>query len=240
MRIAVLEDDKNELAELLLALKEGWNPIGTVECYNSGEQLLLSAIANNFDIAFLDIYMKNESGIDIAKKLLEISPNAEIVFTTTSLDHAIKAFELIALHYLVKPVTKEMIKDLLQRYNAKIKKKRPVILVKVGRNHQLLFLDQITYLQSNNHMTIINLLGSKSISVYSKISDLEKELDECFVRIQRGIIVNMSFIDRMDSKECVLQNGEKIMLSRKEKRIIRKIYENYIFKCLEQQENKYD
>lgn len=57
MRIAVLEDDKNELAELLLALKEGWNPIGAVECYNSGEQLLLSAIANNFDIAFLDIYM---------------------------------------------------------------------------------------------------------------------------------------------------------------------------------------
>lgn len=240
MHIAVLEDDKNELAELLLALKEGWDPIGAVECYDSSEQLLLNSTVNDFDIAFLDIYMNDESGIDIAQKLLEISPNTEIVFTTASLDHAIKAFELNALHYLIKPVTNEMIKELLQRYNAKIKKKRPVILVKVGRNHQLLFLDQITYLQSNNHTTIINLLDSKSISVYSKISDLEKELNESFVRIQRGIIVNMSFIDRMDSKECVLQNGEKIMLSRKEKRIIRKIYENYIFKCLEQQENKYD
>lgn len=240
MRIAVLEDDKNELAELLLALKEGWNPTGIVECYDSGEQLLLTSANNDYDIAFLDIYMINENGIDIAQKLLEISPNTEIVFTTTSLDHAIKAFQLNALHYLVKPITKEMMEDLLQRYNAKIKKKRPVILVKVGRNHQLLFLDQITYLQSNNHTTIINLLGSKSMTVYSKISDLEKKLNECFVKIQRGIIVNMSFIDRMDSKECVLKNGEKIMLSRKERGLIRDIYENYIFKCLERQENKYD
>ena len=115
MHIAVLEDDKNELAELLLALKEGWDPIGAVGCYDSSEQLLLNSTVNDFDIAFLDIYMNDESGIDIAQKLLEISPNTEIVFTTASLDHAIKAFELNALHYLIKPVMQRRLM-LLQRH----------------------------------------------------------------------------------------------------------------------------
>lgn len=239
MRIGILEDNKEELAELLSTLKDGCNST-KVNCFDSGEELLLKASIYDFDLVFLDIYMDDENGIDIARKLLKISPNTEIVFTTVSLDHAVDAFEINALHYLVKPITNEMIEVVFQRYNAKRKEKRPVILVKVGRNNQLIFLDQINYLQSSNHATIISLSNSRVISVYSKISDLEKELDDSFVKIQRGIIVNMNFIEKMDSKECILQNGEKIMLSRKEKANIKETYENFIFKCLERQSNYYD
>lgn len=240
MQIAILEDNQAELKELLVLLEEN-NADDEIMCFDNGKQLLSAVISGVvFELAFLDIYMFNESGLDIAKELQMRTPNIEIVFTTTSVDHAINAFDLNALHYLVKPITKEKLAEVFLRYQAKNSHKRPVILIKDGHHHRTIFLDKINYLQSNNHTIDIYLSDGKVLSIYARIRDLEKDLGDSFIKLQRGIIVNMDFIERMGGKECLLLNGEKIMLSRKSKNIIHKTYENYIFKCLEKRGNYYD
>ena len=240
MKIAILEDNQDELKELLDVLALNDNSKDEITCFDNGKQFLSSVKAGvSFELAFIDIYVLNENGLDIAREVQTMAPNIEIVFTTTSLDHAITAFDLNALHYLVKPVTKEKVDEVFIRYQAKNSRKRPVIIIKDGHQHRTLFLDQIDYLQSDNHMIDIYLSDGKMLSIYANIKDLEKDLGDTFIKLQRGIIVNMAFIEKMDSKECLLQNGEKVMLSRRNKSAIREVYENYVFKCLEKRGNEH-
>ena len=68
-----------------------------------------------FDIVFLDIYLPGENGVDVAGELQRVSPETGIAFVTTSEEHAVDAFSLHALHYLVKPVTTEGIVEAFRR-----------------------------------------------------------------------------------------------------------------------------
>ena len=100
MRIAVCDDDPRELEHFEKAL-QGWDPTRKAEKFLDGASLLEAAKGvPDFDIAFLDIYMPGESGVDIARALREISPETGIAFVTTSTEHAVDAFSLNALHYL--------------------------------------------------------------------------------------------------------------------------------------------
>ena len=105
MRIAVLDDDRQETEALEEALR-GWDPTRSAECFADGASLLAAAkVQPPFTVAFIDIYLPKENGVEIAKELASISPKTDIVFVTTSREHAVQAFEVGAVHYLVKPVT---------------------------------------------------------------------------------------------------------------------------------------
>ena len=120
MRIAVCDDEAKEREQFLQAMKS-WDPDLTAEQFPSGASLLKAAkTPPPFDIIFLDIYLPGENGIDIASTLEEISPTTGIAFVTTSEDHAVAAFSVNALHYLVKPVTAEGIAAAFSRLRERI------------------------------------------------------------------------------------------------------------------------
>lgn len=115
MRIAVCEDDAMECGQFMDALR-GWDPTRSAEVFSDGASLLQAAkVSPPFSIAFLDIYLPKENGMDVAAALREISPETELVFVTTSREHAVEAYSLSALHYLVKPVTTEGIREAFRR-----------------------------------------------------------------------------------------------------------------------------
>lgn len=115
MRIAVLDDDFQETEDFVDALKQ-WDSTRNAECFFDGATLLKAAERlPHFSVAFLDIYLPTENGIDIATSLRKISPEAEIVFVTTSEEHAVEAFSLNAVHYIIKPVKTEDIREAFLR-----------------------------------------------------------------------------------------------------------------------------
>ena len=73
----------------------------------SGVESVEMYMKRKYDLVFMDIMMPGISGIDISKKILEIDPNAIIIYVTSSIDYAVKAFEQFAFHYLVKPISEE-------------------------------------------------------------------------------------------------------------------------------------
>ena len=89
----------------------------------------------SFDIVFLDIYMLREDGVDIARILNKISPETRIVFVTTSEEHAVSAFSLDALHYLVKPVTTEGNRRIVPAINRVPRKAERNALTFCGRGY---------------------------------------------------------------------------------------------------------
>lgn len=234
MRIAICDDDKQE-QQLLIDALHGWDPTRSAECFIDGESLLQAAKAEPpFSIVFLDIYMPGIDGIETAKKLLKISPQTGIVFVTTSTDHAVEAYSLKAVHYLVKPVTTAGVREAFKRVQH-TQELRGVLPVKVGREVQMIYIDEIMTLQSANHQTDIMLKSGRVITTYTQLGELKEQLDDSFLQIQRGLVVNMEFIECMQSDSFMLRSGQKLLMSRKDKAAIREAFNEYIFRRLEQQ-----
>ena len=229
MRIAVCDDDLREMEQLESALK-GWDPTRSAEKYFSGAALLASAKQQPpFDIVFLDIYLPGENGIDIATELRTISPDTGIVFVTVSRDFAVEAFSLYAMHYLIKPVTTDGIIEAFKRLTEFRAKKRVSITLKSGTNRHTVFLDQICLVESDNHSVNILLTDGRRLKIRMSFSDIEQKMDKNFLRINRGIIVNMDYIAQMGTNICVLRDGLSLPINIRQNTAIRAAYDNYVF-----------
>ena len=103
MRVAICDDSKNDADMIRFSLMDITDDLETV-WFGTGAELIESIKSGVFyTLVFQDIYLENEIGMDIAKAVKELSPDTQIVFVTTSLDHAIDAFKVQAIDYLVKP-----------------------------------------------------------------------------------------------------------------------------------------
>lgn len=232
MRIAICDDEKKSREQLVDAL-HGWDPTRRPECFSDGASLLQAAQgAEYFDIVFLDIYLPGENGVDIAGELQKLSPQTGIVFVTTSREHAVDAFSLHALHYLVKPVTTEGVVEAFRRLAQLQSPKRSAITLTSGQERHTVYLDELSYIQSINHATEVFLTRGRHIRVWMPLSELESRLGESFLRINRGTIVNMEQIEQMGIDSCILRDGTKLDFTRRERTAIRAAYDNYLFSRL--------
>lgn len=229
MRIAIVDDDKREREQFMTAL-HGWDPTRQPECFHNGSTFLTAADQSPpFDIAFLDIYMPGENGVEVAEKLKKISPGTEVVFVTTSTDHALDAFSVQALHYLVKPVTTEGIIEAFRRLSEKQAVKRPMLKLTSGDNHYSVYQDEICYIQSIDHAKEIVLENGRVIRVWQTMEALEEMLGGDFLKINRGTLVNMAQIEQIGTGNCLLRNGTRLEFSHRESITVRSTYENYLF-----------
>ncbi len=229
MRIAICDDDPREQEQIESAL-QGWDPTRNAEKFLNGADLLDAARkAPCFDIVFLDIYMPGENGIDIARRLREVSPDTGIAFVTTSREHAVDAFSLQALHYLVKPVTTEGIVEAFRRLTELRAEQRKRISFTVGPDRYAVFLDQICLLENDNHAVNVSLSDGRCLKVWMSLGKLEQKLDGSFLRINRGIVVNMDYIVQMGTDTCTLQDGSRLPIAVRQSAAIRAAYDNYVF-----------
>ena len=229
MRIAVCDDDLREREQFEEAL-EAWDPTRTAEVFSNGASLLAAAKEYPpFDIAFLDIYLPREDGMNIAKSLREASPETEIVFVTTSTEHAVDAFSVRALHYIVKPVTTEDIVECFHRLAKRRRDRRGRVTLAVGSERYTVFLDQICLIESDNHTVNVSLADGRSLKVRMSFKEVEAKLNENFLRINRGIVVNMDYIAQMRADACILQNGVQLPIAIRRSTAIRAAYDDYVF-----------
>ncbi len=229
MRIAVCDDDLQEQKQFEEALK-CFDTTQSAETFNNGTALLTAAKKDPpFDIVFLDIYMPGENGIDIAKELQAVSPETGIVFVTTSREHAVDAFSLYALHYLVKPITPEGIAEAFRRLTELHSEYRERISLAVGSERYTVFLDQICLLENDNHAVNVLLADGQKLKVWMSFNELEKKMNGNFLKINRGIVVNMDHIAQMGTDTCILQDGIKLPIAIRQSAAIRAAYDNYVF-----------
>ena len=229
MRIAICDDEQKSWEQLITAL-HGWDPTRQPECFSDGASLLRAAQEKEyFDIVFLDIYMPGENGVDIAAELQRLSPKTGIVFVTTSREHAVDAFSLHALHYLVKPVTTEGVVEAFRRLTQLKCRPRPMLTLTAGHDSHTVYLDEISYIQSANHATEVFLAKGRQIKVWTSLNALETKLDGAFLKLSRGIIVNMEQIEQMGTSACMLRDGTRLDFPRRERGAIRAAYDNYLF-----------
>lgn len=228
MRIAVCDDDLREQEQIDEAI-QGWDSTRRTERFFIGADLLEAAKRTpGFDIAFLDVYMPGENGVDIARALKKISPETEIVFVTTSESHAVPAFSLGALHYLVKPVTTDGIIEAFRRLAELRTRQRETLSFSVGGGICTVFLSQICSLESGNHAVEISLDDGRRLKTRTPLYELEQKSGKRFLKVNRGVIVNMEHIERMGTDCCILRNGSRFFLAVRERSAICAAYSDYL------------
>lgn len=229
MRIAVCDDSRTEREQFVRAF-HGWDPTRQPECFFSGAALLEAAKREPpFDIVFLDIYMPGENGVEIAGALKKVSPETGIVFVTTSEEHAVDAFSLQALHYLIKPVTTQGIVEAFRRLAQLHGRQRPMATFSTGRGSHTVYLDEISYLQSRDHAVNIYLTGGRHLRLWTALAELEQKLNDRFLKLNRSTIVNMEQIEQMGAVDCVMRDGTRLEFPRRDRSAIRAAYDDYLF-----------
>lgn len=190
------------------------------------------------DIAFLDIEMEEHDGIWLANELNALS--IPFAFVTSYLDYAVKAFEVSALHYIVKPVSAQSIKDTIDRLEKTrtsapleaIKehiellqdKERPTdypkkIFVRNRFKIMILNLSEVLYFEASGSYTLVKTQGGAS-HLSSKLLQSYNDLllhHPDFIRIQRSYLVNKNFIQSIHKNKrknmVELSDGTQLEIS---------------------------
>ncbi len=226
MKIAVCDDEKTEIVRLTGILKNIAKDV-SVTGFEEGSALLQAASGEPFDLVFLDIRLPGrENGIGIARELMQISPGTKIAFVSGSDDHAIEAFGINALHYILKPYTSGDIEEVLRRFRQKPELGN-MITIRIGRDIHTLPQNEIIKVESDRHHTMITMTDKTVHSVRKNFSDITSLLDEDFLMIKRGVAVNMRHIDRFNSIEIHLSDDTKYLLRRDKRREIRETYTRF-------------
>ena len=117
MLIAICDDNSADAEKIRFSLMDITQDL-EMKCFSTGTELIESVKSgNNYSVLFQDVYLENESGIEVAKSVKELSPDTQVIFVTSSLDHAIDAFRVQATDYLVKPCSEADIVKAFARVN---------------------------------------------------------------------------------------------------------------------------
>ena len=215
-RVAIV-DDSNIDAEYVQNVLEAWaqdRQVGVqVQRFASAENFLFHyADDKAWDILLLDIEMGAMDGVTMAKRVRHDNEAVQIVFITGYSDYIAEGYEVAALHYLMKPVNGDKLFVVLDRALEKRKQEeRCLNLESYGEMVRIPFY-KIRYLDVNaNYVTVHAKID---YTVKRTLSDFEKELDDRFHRVGRGMILNLKYIQRVTKTEVRLSDGTVLPLPR--------------------------
>lgn len=198
------------------------------------EELLACDGLKEFKIFFLDIFIDGvDKGLFAARSLREKHPDALVVFWTVSSDYAIESYRVRAFDYLLKPCTLEQIEETMDLCLKRIELKKQTIQVKESRLYIDIPLDNIIYTDYHNHYIHIHT-NVRTVKSYMRFSDFSKLLliYPQFLHCYRNCIINMNYVKQMKENDFLMENGDCIPISRKDKPQIRQTFADYEFQKL--------
>ncbi|WP_455212584.1 LytR/AlgR family response regulator transcription factor [Kaarinaea lacus] len=215
---AIIADDEDTLRSYLIQeLKKAWPELLISGEASNGIEALSLIKEEQPDVAFLDIKMPGLTGLNVANF---IDKSTLVVFITAYNDYAVKAFELDALDYLLKPLDSERLAKTVARLKDKISNdsatpqdwaaivqkingaastgSNPNYIRWIKASHQdnvhIIPVDDVRYFKADNKYTTV-VTDNKEWLIRKPVKELETELDpDLFWRVHRGIIVNVSYI----------------------------------------------
>lgn len=195
MNILIVDDEPLALARLTRLLTSLGHT--SITQASSGSEAIELSEQHPFDIAFLDISMAEMDGIELGYALRYRHENLSIIYQTAHENHALKAFDVGAVDYLLKPYTLEALERSLSRINIKPKELR--LISKAGDTHYLLAPEAIFYVKAD--LSEVMFRSAEGFSYYpKKISDVETLLEpHGFLRIHRSYLINLNRIKEMET-----------------------------------------
>jgi two-component system LytT family response regulator len=231
----IVDDERLAREELKSVLKD-YNEIEIVDEAKNGKEGIELIKKHNPDLIFLDVNMPGMTGFEMLKKLQDIP---RVIFVTAYDEYAIKAFEVDALDYILKPIDAKRMDEAMEKLkqrdeqefessssNKIDRKDRALtisdkIFIKDGEKCYYAELADVRVLESDGNYVKVYFNDSRPL-VLRSLNSFEDRLDpEHFFRANRKFIINLNWIESVENwfnggLQAQLKSGEKIEISRRQ------------------------
>lgn len=240
LRVLVCDDEMMARKRVLRLLGELEGIEATIEC-ESGEEVLAKLRDEEVDIAVLDINMPGLSGLETVMQMPEERPY--IIFLTAHPEHAVKAFDVGAVDYLLKPVDDARLETALGRARKALDQghvrtgdggdDRPSagrigkLAIATHGGAALVNPDDVTHATFDGTLVTVHT-AARAILTDDTLQELEAKLPPGpFERVHRRAIVNLDHVDRLESVDsggyvACLSTGKRVDVSRQSARRLRR------------------
>jgi two-component system LytT family response regulator len=232
MRAIIIDDERLARTELRKLLQD-FPEVEVVDEAANADEAINKIDTLQPDLVFLDIQMPGKTGFDM---LAELERAPHVIFTTAYDEYALKAFEVNALDYLLKPIEPKRLADAMQKlhiaetkenhilpenFNQSILTEVDQVFVKDGERCWFVKLSDIRLFESVGNYAKV-FFGANKPLILKSLNALEERLDQkTFFRANRKHIVNLRMIDKIEpyfngGLLLELKGGEKIEVSRRQ------------------------
>ena len=175
--------------------------------YDCGETLLTRPETEWLDILFLDIELKQLSGMETARNLRKRDSHTLLIFVTAYPDFVFQGYEVHAFHYILKPYENQKIMKVLEQ-----------AIKELGQNREHYFtLEQksgttkipakkILAFSSDRRKIIISLEDGNKLEFYGKLDAVETDLPDYFIRCHNRHLVNLNYVTALEKNGCTLRS----------------------------------
>jgi len=207
MKVLIVDDEqlaRDRLARMVAGF-ENYEVVGEAA---NGVQAVQQASTLLPEVVLLDIRMPGMDGLEAARHFVELDEPPAVIFCTAYEEHAVEAFNLQAVGYLLKPVRKDNLESALgkaQRVNkaqlAALSSEQPPrrshISARTRRGVELIPVDAVRYFQADQKYVTVRH-GEGEVIVDETLRDLEEEFADQFVRVHRNALVAAGFVTGLD------------------------------------------
>lgn len=219
LRIGICDDSAEARFVLRAALErilENRKIQGQIYEFSAGENLLrwFDHHMGELELIFLDMELHQLDGLETARRLRAMDAGLQLVFVTGYPEHVFEGYSVGALGYLLKPPKQEQLEDVLERAQAALYRNLEwAYICHNGDTHYRIPISGILYFASDRRQVRCVTEG-RSYSFYSKLDTVAQEVGQSFIRVHQRYLVRAGAVDRIESGEVILCNGERLPVSR--------------------------
>ena len=230
---AIIIEDEQPAQYILQQLIERYcNQVEVVEVFSNLTQVEIFIETNPIDLVFLDIHLGDENGFQFYKR--NFSYPFQVIFTTAHAEYAVKAFEVEAVDYILKPIEIESLQRAVSRAVARIQPLKMQVQVNDEEEACLIVSEtnslhkipwhQLVLLEANRAYTLLYLSDGSKITASKPLKHYQAQLalSSDFIRIHRSFLLNINFLKsyQKKTKSAELQDGRKIPVSPDGKKVL--------------------
>lgn len=224
LRVLVVDDEAPARSELAYLLGDD-SRIGRVRCAGSAAEALEIAAAEPVDAVFCDVKMPGMDGVALARVLGGFAHRPQVVFVTAYDEHAVDAFELRAVDYLVKPVRASRVAEAVRRLcsgPAEAENQDDTVAVELAGVTRFVRRSQVRFVEAHGDYARLHTAGGSHL-VRLSLGALEQRWPD-FARIHRSTLVSLGHVSELrmaDGRCTVLVADVELVVSRRHVREFR-------------------
>jgi len=215
MTISICDDETYFASKLRQLLDEYCSLKGislSIMTFSSGEEFFSSGQVS--DIILMDIKLPGTNGMETIQQLRNLGNDSQVIFITAYREYVFQAFDLDAVHYILKPVTTKKLFPALDKAIKRASSNEKTLLITNGISASRIPIKDILYCEALNHQITVHTLTDQ-YQFFGTLDALCDKLDDRFFRSHRSYLVNMDHVVDKEPGFAIMSGGDKILIARR-------------------------
>lgn len=224
LKVYILDDEQNAVDGLVAMLQKKFGQRVQIVGFHTHPLKAIEVLENlEVDILFLDVEMPIMNGTEVLRHFPEKS--FHVIFTTAHEKYAIPAIKLKAVDYLLKPLSPMDVQEAIDRVEAQMKWQQPTaeskITLSVQGSIHIITIADIIRIEADSNYSIFYIKDKARLMVSKTLKEFESQLStHSFFRVHQSHLINLKHVSsilRSDGDYVIMDNGDKVELSRRKK-----------------------